>query len=160
MTKSLYVDPNEVRKKGTIKFEDIKVNDYQKKVKDVLDEFSTDEFKRIYRDMWYIREFETMLNLIKTRSEYEGLEYNNPGPAHLAIGQEAAYVGQAFDLTIDDYSFGSHRSHGEVLAKGLSAIEKLNDEELTKIMEEFDGGKIYKIIKENTTSTDVKDIAR
>lgn len=160
MTKSLYVDPNEVRKKGTIKFEDIKVNDYQKKVKDVLDEFSNDEFKRIYRDMWYIREFETMLNLIKTRSEYEGMEYNNPGPAHLAIGQEAAYVGQAFELTIDDYSFGSHRSHGEVLAKGLSAIEKLSDEELTKIMEEFDDGKIYRIIKENTNSTNVKDIAR
>jgi 2-oxoisovalerate dehydrogenase E1 component len=31
-------------------------------------------------------------------------------------------VGQAFHLTPDDHIFGSHRSHGEILAKGLSAI--------------------------------------
>lgn len=160
MTKSIFVDPKEMRKPGKIKFEDIKQNEYQKKVKDVLDEFSNKDFKRIYRDMWYIREFETMLNLVKTRSEYEGMEYNNPGPAHLAMGQEAAYVGQAFDLTIDDFSFGSHRAHGEVLAKGLSAIEKLSEDELVKIMEEFDGGRQYKIIKENTKKSKVKDIAR
>ena len=38
----------------------------------------------------------------------------------------------------------------DILSKYLP--EELSDEELTKIMEEFDGGKIYKIIKENTTS--------
>ena len=43
--------------------------------------------------MLIIREFETMLNLIKTTSEYNGIPYNHPGPAHLGIGQEAAYVG-------------------------------------------------------------------
>ena len=160
MTKCLYVDPNEMRKPGEIKFENIKVNQYQKEVKDVLGEFTEDELVRIYRDMWYIREFETMLNLIKTRSEYEGMHYDNPGPAHLGMGQEAAYVGQAFDLSINDFSFGSHRSHGEVLAKGLSAIEKLSDEELVKIMEEFDNGRLYKIIKENTKATDTKAVAR
>ncbi len=42
--------------------------------------------------MVIIREFETMLNLIKTRNEYNGVEYNHPGPAHLSIGQEAAAV--------------------------------------------------------------------
>ena len=63
-----------------------------------------------------------MLDRIKKEGVYEGIEYNHKGPAHLSIGQEAAAVGQAYNLTPDDYIFGSHRSHGEILAKGLSAI--------------------------------------
>jgi len=90
--------------------------------------------------MVVIREFETMLNLIKTRNEYNGVEYNHPGPAHLSIGQEAAAVGMAYTLGVEDFIFGSHRSHGEILAKGLSAIDKLTDEQLTEIMDtHFDG---------------------
>ena len=69
--------------------------------------------------MVVIREFETMLNLIKTTNEYNGIPYNHPGPAHLSIGQEASAVGMAYTLEVDDYIFGSHRSHGEILAKGL-----------------------------------------
>ena len=137
MTKSLLVNPQDVRKPGAIQFTDIPVNTYQKSVKDELKNFTTEEFKNIYRDMCYIREFETMLNLIKTTNEYEGISYNHPGPAHLGIGQEASYVGAAFHLTLDDYTFGSHRSHGEILAKGLRAIEILDEAELKKIMEEF-----------------------
>lgn len=147
MTKSLFVDPREVRGEGVIKFQDIPVNAYQKAVKDELGNFTKDEFAHIYRDMCYIREFETMLNLIKTTNEYEGVSYNHPGPAHLGIGQEAAYVGQAFHLTLDDYTFGSHRSHGEILAKGLRAVEILPDAELTKIMEEFWGGSTLAAVK-------------
>ena len=75
-----------------------------------------------------------MLNLIKTTGEYNGIKYNYPGPAHLSIGQEASAVGQAYLLDKDDFIFGSHRSHGEVLAKGLSAIEKMSDDELMEIM--------------------------
>lgn len=160
MTKSLVIDPKKVRKKGKIKFNDIPVNTYQKKVKDEVDNFSKEDFLRIYRDMLVVREFETMLNLIKTTNEYEGMEYNHPGPAHLGIGQEAAYVGEAYELDINDYTFGSHRSHGEILAKGLSAIEKLSEEELVKVMEEFFDGETYKPVKENTEYTNVKDIAR
>jgi 2-oxoisovalerate dehydrogenase E1 component len=99
-----------------------------------------------------------MLNLIKTTSEYEGISYNHPGPAHLGIGQEAAYVGEAFHLTIDDYIFGSHRSHGEILAKGLRAIEILDEEKLTEIMESFFEGKILKIVKESGKT--MKEIGR
>jgi 2-oxoisovalerate dehydrogenase E1 component len=80
--------------------------------------FSSDDFIRIYHDMVVIREFETMLNLIKTTNEYNGIPYNHPGPAHLSIGQEAAAVGMAYTLGVEDYIFGSHRSHGEILAKG------------------------------------------
>jgi 2-oxoisovalerate dehydrogenase E1 component len=46
----------------------------------------------------------------------------------------------AYTLDVDDFIFGSHRSHGEILAKGLSAIAKLDDETLQEIMEtHFDG---------------------
>ena len=105
MSKQLYVDPKAKRAPGKIKFDDIQVNQYQKTVKDELKNFSKEEFLNIYRDMCYVREFETMLQLIKTTGEYQGTAYNHPGPAHLGIGQEAAYVGQAYLLTPDDFSF-------------------------------------------------------
>ena len=34
-------------------------------------------------------------------------------------------MGMAFSLTPDDHIFGSHRSHGEILAKGFAAIRQL-----------------------------------
>ncbi len=160
MTKKLVIEPSKMRAPGTIKIPDIPMNTYQKTVKDEKKNFTKKEFLNIYRDMWVVREFETMLNLIKTTNQYEGIEYNHPGPAHLGIGQEAAYVGQAFDLGIEDFCFGSHRSHGEILAKGMSAIEKLSDEQLTEIMETFFDGDTYKVVKEHTEYTSVKDKAR
>ena len=51
--------------------------------------------------MALIREFEIMLNLIKTKGEYSGTPYNHPGPAHLSIGQESAAVGMAWTLTVE-----------------------------------------------------------
>ena len=140
MPKSQYINPADVRKPGEIKFNPIPVNQYSKTVEEEKKNFSNEDLVRIYHDMVVIREFETMLNLIKTRNEYNGVEYNHPGPAHLSIGQEAAAVGMAYTLDVDDFIFGSHRSHGEILAKGLSAIDKLTDEQLTEIMDtHFDG---------------------
>jgi 2-oxoisovalerate dehydrogenase E1 component len=107
-----------------------------------------------------VREFETMLNMIKTTGQYEGIEYNHPGPAHLGIGQEAAYVGQAFELGIEDFIFGSHRSHGEILAKGMSAIEKLSGEDLLSIMKTFFDGETFAVVEKHTKYQKVKDMAR
>lgn len=159
MPKSQYVDPVEVRKKGKITFNDIPVNQYDKTIEEEKKNYTTDDFLRIYRDMVIIREFETMINLIKTTGEYNGVPYNHPGPAHLSIGQEAAAVGQAYLLDIDDFIFGSHRSHGEILAKGLSAIHKLPDEELMKIMKNFRNGLILKIVEQKSTAENVKELA-
>ncbi len=160
MTKTLLVDPNVLRKPSKIAFEDIPVNVYQKTVKDEKKNYSKEEFLRIYRDMFYIREFETMLNLIKTAGEYEGVAYSNPGPAHLGIGQEAAYVGQAYCLKVEDWIFGSHRSHGEIIAKGLAAIEELSEKELLNIMENFFEGSTYSVVDKHSSYKDVKDKAR
>jgi len=159
MTKCLIVDPAKERKAGKISFRDIPVNVYQKTVADEKGNFTKEEFLRIYRDMLVVREFETMLLMIKTTGEYEGIAYNHPGPAHLGIGQEAAYVGQAFCLGINDFTFGSHRSHGEILAKGLSAIEQLPDVELMNIMKSFFDGETFSVIEKTTKATKVKDIA-
>ncbi len=149
MPKSQFVSPDELRKPGKISFMDIPVNEYQKTVAQskAAGEFADVDYLRIYRDMVYIREFETMLNLIKTRSEYGGVPYDYPGPAHLSMGQEASAVGTAYVLDTDDYTFGSHRSHGELLAKAFSAIHKLSDDQLLKIMREYFGGEILKRVE-------------
>ena len=146
MPKSQFIDPKQVRKAGFIKYEKTPVNQYNKTIEEEKANYSNADFMRIYRDMGIIREFETMLNSIKITSNYNGIEYSHPGPAHLGIGQEAAYVGQAYALTPDDFTFGSHRSHGEILAKGLSSIEKLSDKELMNIMENYFDGSILKIV--------------
>ncbi len=159
MPKSQFLDPKEVRKASVLELKPIMINQYKKSIEEEKANFSTEDFKRIYHDMVVIREFETMLNLIKTTNAYEGIEYNHPGPAHLSIGQEAAAVGMAYTLGTEDFIFGSHRSHGEILAKGLSAIEKLSDKELLEVMEEFLDGAIYNVVKVGFKGT-TKELAR
>jgi len=161
MPKSQYVDPDFIRKPGFIEFEKIPVNQYSKTIKDESKDFSKDDFMRIYHDMAVIREFETMLYSIKTQDSYNGIEYSNPGPAHLSTGQEASAVGQAYILDINDYTFGSHRSHGEILAKGLSSINKLSEDELMKIMEGFFDGSVLRAVEKGVGKIDnVKELAK
>jgi len=154
MPKTQFIDPSKVRKASELTFAPIPLNKYNKTVKDELNNYSKEDLIRIYHDMLVIREFETMLNLIKTTGEYHGIKYSHPGPAHLSIGQEASAVGMAYNLSVDDFIFGSHRSHGEILAKGLSAIHQLSDDRLTEIMESYFDGRILKIVKEGFKGSD------
>ena len=100
MPKSLYIDPVKVREPGYIHFEDIPVCQYNKTIKQELEEgnYTKEELIRIYRDMAICREFEHMLTLIKTQANYNGVETTYPGPAHLSYGQEASCVGEAYLL--------------------------------------------------------------
>ena len=161
MPKSLFVDPAATLAAGKIAFADIPVNAYKKSVRDELKEknYTKGDLVRIYRDITILREFESMLSQIKTQGVYNGIETTYPGPAHLSLGQEAAAVGEAYLLGTDDYIFGSHRSHSEILAKSLSAIEKLSDGELMKIMEEFLGGKILRAVEKVSRPSSVKELA-
>lgn len=160
MPKSQFVDPKKAFEAGYITFEDIPVCQYHKTLAEEKKLYSKEDFMRIYRDMAIIREFETMLNEVKTKSAYNGVEYNNPGPAHLSIGQEASAVGEAYALDIEDLTFGSHRSHGEILAKGFSSIQKLDDNELYDIMREFLDGAVLKVVEGRLASRDnVKELA-
>ena len=158
MSKQMTIDPKTMRKPGKLTFKDIPVNKYQKKVKDEVKNFTKKDLMNIYRDMVYVREFETMIQDIKTTGAYQGVEYNHPGPAHLGLGQEAAYVGQAYCLDTDDFSFGSHRSHGEIIARSLRAIETLPEKELRQIMEDYQGGKILKVVDD--PKKDIRAIGR
>jgi 2-oxoisovalerate dehydrogenase E1 component len=158
MTKSLLIDPNQVRKKDRITFGTIPVNQYSRTIEEEKQNFSTEDLIRIFRDMVIIREFETMLNQIKIAGEYNGIPYNHPGPAHLSAGQEAAAVGMAYNLNTGDHIFGSHRSHGEILAKGLSAINKLPEDKLMEIMKTYFDGATLKVV-EKYHKTSVKDLA-
>ena len=160
MPKSQYVDPGKVFLPGYAEFEKIPLCTYNKTIKDEKANYKKEDFLRIYHDMRTIREFETMLNEIKVKSEYRGVEYHNPGPAHLSIGQEASAVGQAYCLDINDFTFGSHRSHGEILAKGLSSINKLTEDELYEIMKEFLGGTILGVVEKNFETDNVKELAK
>ena len=158
MPKSQNINPKVVRKSQFIEFGKIPVNQYNRSIEEEKKNFSREEFLRIFHDMVVIREFETMLNLIKTTNEYHGIPYNHPGPAHLSIGQEASAVGMAYNLGVEDYIFGSHRSHGEILAKGLSAISKLDEDTLYSIMSNYFGGGSLRVVEKGFQGN-IKELA-
>jgi 2-oxoisovalerate dehydrogenase E1 component len=158
MPKSIVIKPERVFTREVIQFSDIPVNAYDRTIEDERARYSTDDLLHIWRDMCGIREFETVLNEIKTKGAYKGTTYNHAGPAHLSIGQEAAAVGMAFSLTPDDHIFGSHRSHGEILAKAFSAIRQLSNERLLTIMESYRDGAVLRPVQQDFSGS-VKDLA-
>ena len=160
MPKVHIVDPAEERKPGTLKFPKVPLNAYKGTVAEELKSLGKDAVVGMLEDMMLIREFEFMINEIKTAGVYQGMEYNHPGPAHLSMGQEASSVGQAYYLNVDDHIFGSHRSHGEILAKGMSAIRKLDDDTLMEIMKTFMDGECLAIVEKHVKTDSVKELAR
>ena len=145
MPKSILVNPNEVRKPQILKIKDIPVNQYKSDFKKEAQLYGEERLLRIWYDMAVIREFESMLNEFKTKGTWNGIEYNHKGPAHLSMGQEASAVGQSVNLSTDDYIFGSHRSHGEILAKCFSSLWQLSqdaegEKKLQTIMKSFLNG--------------------
>jgi len=159
MTKSIKIVPEVVLVKDKIEFKPIEINAYNKSINEEKKLFSKDDFKAIYHDMCVLREFETILDKIKKEGVYKRIKYEHKGPAHLSIGQESAAVGQAFTLDVVDHIYGSHRSHSEVLAKGLSAIRKLSDKKLLDIMENYMDGCILEIVGKGHNG-DYKELAR
>ena len=83
--------------------------------------------------MWLIRAFEERVSELVGTGDVVGL-------VHLSIGQESAVVGQASQLDPQDFLFGSHRSHGEILAKCYSAMHQMDENQLEGIMKGFLGG--------------------
>ena len=158
MPRNIVVNPEEVKKCTTLKLKDIKLNQYKSDFKVEVEKYGKETLKQILIDMLLIRQFETSLNDIKIEGAYHGIQYNHKGPAHLSIGQEAAAVGQSLNLTKDDFVFGSHRSHGEILSKCFSAIHKLSENELDTIMRSYMNGRILKALNESRYKN-VKEMA-
>ncbi|MGN0866411.1 MAG: thiamine pyrophosphate-dependent enzyme [Oligosphaeraceae bacterium] len=160
MTKALEIRPEDWFKPGFIHFEDIPVCQYKKTIAQEKKNYTKEEFLAIYHDMLVCHDFETVINEIKLQGKYEDVSYKHPGPAHLSLGQAATAVGAAYHLDMNDFTFGSHRSHSEILAKGLSAIRKLDDAALQKVMEDFFGGATLKVVQEHCKCSTVKELAR
>jgi 2-oxoisovalerate dehydrogenase E1 component len=144
MPKSIIIEPEQAFARDTIHLSDIQVNAYQKSLAEEVAAHSREDLLAMWQDMCAIREFESILQELKTKGAYKGITYNHAGPAHLSIGQEAAAVGMAFSLTPDDHIYGSHRSHGEILAKGFSAIRQLSEDRLLEIMRSYRDGAILR----------------
>jgi 2-oxoisovalerate dehydrogenase E1 component len=163
MPKSIVVDPKEVRKPRIVRVKDIPVNQYKPDFKKELGLYGKERLVRVWHDMAVIREFENMLNTFKTQGAWNGIEYNHKGPAHLSMGQEASSVGQCLNLTTDDYIFGSHRSHGEILAKCFSSLWQLSqnpdgEKKLEAIMKGFLNGETL-AVAEKIPSKNLRDLA-
>jgi 2-oxoisovalerate dehydrogenase E1 component len=160
MPKAVMIDPAEMRSKQVLNFSPIPLNQYDRSVTDELaaGAFTKPDLVRIQRDMMIIRAFEEMLDSVKKQGHYKDIPYNHRGPAHLSIGQEASAVGQAYLLDTNDHIFGSHRSHGEILAKSLSAIAKLADEPLLSIMRNYFGGDCLRVVEKDAKGS-TQDLA-
>jgi 2-oxoisovalerate dehydrogenase E1 component len=158
MTKLITLEPEILLQPGRISFADIEVNAYNKTVAEEEELYSRQDLLAVWQDMAAIREFETTLNEIKIKRTYKGINYDHLGPAHLSIGQEASAVGMAFLLTPQDHIYGSHRSHGEILAKGFSAIRHLDDAMLLDIMQNYLNGRILLPLEKDHKGT-VKELA-
>jgi len=136
-----------MRSTSTLKIPEIPLNQYKRNIETERARFGDEGLRAMLHDMIVVREFETMLNTFKTQGAWEGISYNHKGPAHLSIGQEAAVVGQATVLDPEDFIFGSHRSHGEILSKCLSAVRKLDESTLISIMESWLNGETLSYAK-------------
>jgi 2-oxoisovalerate dehydrogenase E1 component len=158
MPKSILVDPDKVLARGRIQFHEIEVNAYQRTIQEEVAEHGAAGLMAVWRDMCAIREFESILNEIKIKGTYKGVAYNHLGPAHLSIGQEAAAVGMALPLTPDDHIYGSHRSHGEILAKGFSAIRAIAEADLMEIMRTYRDGAILRPLERGAAAS-VRELA-
>ncbi len=160
MPKSLTIDPAEARQSAVIRAPEIPVNAYVTNPAVEAERYSRAELVDIYRDMLLIREFETALDNFKKQGAYRGIEYNHAGPAHLSIGQEAAAVGQCLALAPGDFILGSHRSHGEILAKGLAAIRQLDEAQLLEIMEGYHEGVALRVVEALYDYADTRALAQ
>jgi 2-oxoisovalerate dehydrogenase E1 component len=159
MAKELLIDPAVVRAATELELGSIPVNAYQPDLEQERTSYGDQALDRIGRDMMLVREFELMLNAIKREGSYLGVSYIHAGPAHLSIGQEAAAVGQAFTLGVEDKVFGSHRSHGEVIAKGLSAITSSNHDFLFDALSGWSDGAIWNVVEKRLADPDFEQQA-
>ena len=160
MPKSLTIDPAEARQPAVIRAPEIPVNAYISDPAVEAERYTRAQLLDVYRDMLLIREFETALDNFKKQGAYRGIEYDHAGPAHLSIGQEAAAVGQCLALEPDDFILGSHRSHGEILAKGLAAIRQLDEPQLLDIMAHYHDGAALRVVEALDDFADARALAQ
>ncbi len=159
MPKTIVVNPADIRRRETIALKSIPLNQYEGNFEAELEKYGSSRLKRILYDMMIIREFENMLDSIKREGAYQGISYDHKGPAHLSAGQEAASVGQCVNLGPEDFIFGSHRSHGEILAKCFSAIQSLDESRIQHVLEGYLEGDILRVVESHFPGSDIRELA-
>ncbi len=135
MPKNQVIDPASAFWRGEVRPEPIPVCRYDADIGQEMAAHRPEEWLELYRVMRLIRSFEEMLAALKADSAYADVRLRLEGPSHLCIGQEAAAVGEAFALRGGDLIFGTHRSHGELLAKGIAALAELDRSALGDLTE-------------------------
>lgn len=148
MPRSEYINPETKLSEQYAKPLGIPCYIYQKTLSDELkaQTLTNADVKEIFWQMVFARKFDEMLLANNAAGNFKGLSYEYKGPLHVSIGQEAVAIGQSYPLTHEDFVFGSHRNHAEVIAKGLSAINKMDDQSLLKMMKDHQQGKVYELI--------------
>lgn len=159
MPKSIPVDPQAFQQAGALAFPKIPLHAYARSFAEELATRGPRQMTDILRHMMIVREFETMLGSFKAKGSYEGISYAYRGPAHLSLGQEGAAVGAALALEPADHIFGSHRSHGEFIAKGLSAIARLSPEALGHIMRSHGNGALLRTVEQHLPASAATSLA-
>jgi 2-oxoisovalerate dehydrogenase E1 component len=159
MPKAIPVDPEQLGRPGRLVFRDIPIRTYDRPLSEEVERRGRPALLKVLRDMMIVREFEEMLGSLKAKGSYNDTRFTYRGPAHLSIGQEGAAVGQALALTPSDHVFGSHRSHGEFIAKGLSAIAQLGHARLTGIMEAHCNGALFRTVERHLPADRLEDTA-
>ncbi|MDP4299349.1 alpha-ketoacid dehydrogenase subunit alpha/beta [Leptothrix discophora] len=159
MPKSLPIDPALTRQPGQLSVPTIPVHAYARALAEERDRRGDAALREVLRHMLVIREFETMLATFKAKGAYADIVYNYKGPAHLSIGQEGAAVGQALGLQVQDLIMGSHRSHGEFIAKGLAAIQRLDAAALDAILAGHQGGALLGSVRRHLPGATPRDEA-
>ena len=149
MPKSLHIDPAAFRKPARLSFPEIPLHAYAVPFAEERSLRGDRQLIDVLRHMMLVREFETMLGSFKAKGSYQDISYVYKGPAHLSLGQEGAAVGAALALTPEDHIFGSHRSHGEFIAKGLSAIAQASADDLARIMERHQNGALLRTVEKH-----------
>lgn len=143
-----------------IRFREIPVCAYHLSISEEKRIYTTRDFLRIYRDMLLIREFETMLLSLEKNGNYRGIQYSLKNPITTDIGREALSVGEAYCTAPSDDMFSSDKNIGDILAKGLSAIEKMTEKELADVMRSYHDGAVLSPLAEVTDKrANVKDVA-
>ncbi|WP_331715557.1 hypothetical protein [Tessaracoccus coleopterorum] len=94
MPRNLIVDPSNVRARSVITAPEIPVNAYVPNFEKELETYGKQGLVDILHDMIAVRQFETMLNSIKTTGAWNGVEYNHRGPRTCPSGRSRPSSGR------------------------------------------------------------------
>ncbi len=143
-----------------VRFREIPICRYRLSISDEKRIYTPRDFLRLYRDMVLIREFETMLLSLQRSGSYHGVTYPWKKTFAADIGREALFVGEAYCADPGDDFFSADKNIGALLAKGLCAIEKMTEAELTEIMRTYHDGAVLSPLGTVADSrANVKDVA-